>query len=220
MSGAGPHCEPLEPEDRLDGTAAGDAGSVAPGRRSGRGTPGWTRGRVVALTMLGAAVVLAASLPPWVNARVADAAGTTTLTASGSRSSSTVMPVALAAAAGAFALTLVDGWMRRVVALVVSACGVGILLGCAAVLVDPAAALRAPGVVPVSATTTLAPWFAVLAALVVVLGGLLALIRGEAWPLRPARRTGEAAWGTGGAAASRGPARSDWDALSEGDDPT
>ncbi|WP_396837420.1 Trp biosynthesis-associated membrane protein, partial [Mobilicoccus sp.] len=92
------------------------------------------------------------------NARVADAAGTTTLTASGSRSSSTVMPVALAAAAGAFALTLVDGWMRRVVALVVSACGVGILLGCAAVLVDPAAALRAPGVVPVSATTTLAPW--------------------------------------------------------------
>lgn len=170
------------------------------------------------LALTGAAVVLAASVPTWVTARIADAAGTTTLTASGARSSGTVMPIALAAAAAAFALTLVDGWLRRIVAVVLAGCGVGVALACAAVLADPAAAVGAPGVVPVAASTTVAPWIAIIGSVPLVLGGILALLAGDRWAARSARRTDEVA---GGRTSTRqAPTRSAWDALSEGDDPT
>ena len=118
----------------------------------------------------------------------------------------------------AFALTLVDGSVRRLVALVLIACGVGIVVSCAGVLLDPAAAIRAPGVVPVSATTSIAPWLTVIGSVPLVLGGVLALLSGDRWPSRPARRADEGAGGAAGTRAAR--ARSDWDALSEGEDPT
>ncbi|GAB47873.1 Trp biosynthesis-associated membrane protein [Mobilicoccus pelagius] len=187
----------------------------------GHVSQGWTacatRGRIVLLAAAGALLTLGATVPVWVTARLVDAAGTTSLPAAGAESSGIVMPVALAAAAGAFALTLVDGWLRRVVAAVVVACGIGIVLGCAAVLVDPMAAVAAPGVVPVSAVTGVAPWLALLGGLLVSAGGLLAFVTGGRWTPRPARR----ADGTAGRRPSReAPVLSDWDALSEGDDPT
>lgn len=171
-----------------------------------------SRGRVVSASLLGVAVVLAAAMPIWVDARIADAAGTSALQVSGLRASPPLVPVALAAGAGAFALTLVDNWGRRLVSVIVGGCGIGLVVAAVLVLLDPSGAVRGPGVVPVAAATTVAPWVAIAGAVVVLLGAGLALVVGDRWPARAARQAS--------ASARTSARRSDWDALSEGDDPT
>ncbi|MDO5629535.1 MAG: Trp biosynthesis-associated membrane protein [Mobilicoccus sp.] len=165
----------------------------------------WTRGRVVLLIMIGAAVALVAALLPWATVTVVDAAGSTRETLTGTSLVPAVTAAGLAALAGGGALTLADGWGRRVIAVVVLACGAAVTFTPIDVLLDPATAIDGQGV---TTSIGIPPWVAAAAGLVVCTGAALALLHGERWPRRaPRRRDGAAA-------------PSDWDRLSAGDDPT
>lgn len=178
-------------------------------------TTPFTRGRVVLLAMAGAAVVLGASALTWIHV------GTAAVEArlSGSELIPALTPVALAALAGAFALSLSDGWTRRVVAVVVLGCGLLMLALIGSFQIDPTARVQGhrdrdrPGMILEGAVTTApaGPLLAAAGACVVVVGAGLTLRHGSAWPTRSSRQVTSAGGRRG---------TSDWDALSAGEDPT
>lgn len=195
-----------------DGVTSGPSGSVTR----------VTRGRVVLLCLLGAAITLASTMSTWVSARVGDAAGSSATTSTGMQAAPGLVPVALAAGAGAFALTLVDGWARRVVTAVVLVCGLVLIALTGALLLDPSAAVGGAGDAfsaptpsaaesVVVSTHVAGPIAAVVGALVVVSGAALGLAAGGRWPTRAARQV------SGPRVQRR---RSDWERLSDGEDPT
>jgi uncharacterized membrane protein (TIGR02234 family) len=121
------------------------------------------------------------------------------------------------AAAGLVALALVRSWLRRVLAVLIAAAGVGVLAAAVRVVTDPAAVARGSSKVrsagaPASAHLSAAPYLCAFGALLIIIGAALAALYGGRWP-GPTRRYERVSTG-----ASRPPDA--WDALERGEDPT
>ncbi|MBO3087041.1 Trp biosynthesis-associated membrane protein [Cellulomonas dongxiuzhuiae] len=186
------------------------------------------RGRWVLLLLLAAALVGLVALPTWVVAEGSSALEDQVRVAvAGSQVAPQASAAALVLLAAAGAAALVGRAGRWVVAIVVAGAGVLVVAAGVAVLADPSGAVtgavaQATGVAAGDArtTTTPAPVAAVVVGvLVVLLAAALARARG-AW--RQGSRRHERPGATGSGPAPAGPAdeRSDWDALSRGDDPS
>ena len=176
-----------------------------------------SRGRTVALVLLGCALMLASTTQDWARGTV-DGAGAVAV--SGSAAAGVVGALAWAAAAGAGALSLAQGGARRPLAVVILLAAVGGAWATVVVLTDPAAALR-PAVTAATGTTAAAltgvgttgwPWPALLGAALVATAGAGATARADRWPVAAARFEPVA-----GTAADP---RDTWQALDRGEDPT
>jgi uncharacterized membrane protein (TIGR02234 family) len=176
-----------------------------------------SRGRCVALALLGAGLELFAVTRDWVQARVS---GGGDVAVSGSTAAGVVTALAWVVAAGAVALTLARPRARRPVALVVLAAAVGSAAATAAVLADPVGALR-PAVTSATGTTTAElsrvtatpwPWVALVAAALVGAATVVAFRSAGRWAT-PSRR-----YESAGTSASD--VRDAWQALDRGEDPT
>lgn len=192
--------------------------------RQGRGLSRLADKRsVLALGVLGALVVLVASRPTWVEGTVVGAAGETAARATGAEAAPGLVGIALVGAAAAVA-AVTAGRVGRVVAVVVLglvALAVAVLAG--RVLADPsgvlgsvagsgAGAVGTSGEVDATGAATAWPWVADVAALLFALAALGAAVGGRGW-----RALGE---GGSRRATDRHATGSDWDRLTEGDDPT
>ncbi|NRQ36199.1 Trp biosynthesis-associated membrane protein [Nonomuraea sp. NN258] len=200
----------------MTGAEAG-AGAGA-GARAGSGRRelwGW-----VVLTALGCLLVLLAGGQAWV--RLLGRAGDVTAPAGGDLSP-VLTPVALAGLAGVVAVLATAGLGRRLIGALLTLCGivagVGVWTGAAAGTVDRWLAERdALGAARGVEWELVAVWPVVAGAgaALMVIGGVVAVIRGGAWAGMSAKyERGE----------SRKPAhvskdRELWDALDRGDDPT
>lgn len=187
---------------------------------------------VVLLCLLLAALLFATAAMPWVEATVETTVGELDVQVRGSDAAPAVSALSLVAAAGAVALTIAGRRVRPVVAAIIALSGVGSMLAVIGALRDPVAVSEgvvgeATGVVGTGAehVLTVWPWLSLLGGLLVVLGGVWALIASRSWAVSGASRY------------ERGPEqrrarpvdirevgrRDDidaWDALTEGRDPT
>lgn len=169
------------------------------------------------LILLGAVLVVVSSGRTWATGEVATAGGSTasaTLRVTGSDAAGGLVGLALLSAAGVAALVASRGRLRKIVAIVIVLTGVSIVLnavfsGLTGVLDE--AARKSAGVTSAHATaveTTIAPWICVLGGLLIVAGGVLAVLHGGTWSAMGSRY-------------DRAPATLDpWSALDQGIDPT
>lgn len=181
--------------------------SVAASAR-GRG-----RGRWVLVILALGLVTAGLSAPTWVVAT--GVSGGAPVAVPGTVAAPQVLAVALMVLAAAAALALVGRGGRWVVAFVLVAGGALVVVTAVGVLLDPAdaaadAVAASTGLTGLSGVpeTSLWPWFTVVVgAALVACGAALARI-GRSWPATTRRH-------------ERGPdVRSDWDALSQGRDPS
>lgn len=215
--------------------------------RAPRGSAG--RRVAILLVLAGAVVIIFASTRVWARVTVPGIAGMPELTVTGRVAASSGVPIALAAAAGAFVLVT----SRRAVRFLV---GLGLLLAGAWVTVNSIMVSQDTGAQLANAmrdslglftsrsnlgalafgasfgqaraALTVWPWVAAAGGLLVALAGLLVLTGGRRWPgpaerfERTAGASPEAPAGTTPApepVPDAAPART-WDALSRGEDPT
>ena len=199
-----------------------------------------SRPLAVVAVLAGALVVVAASGRTWASATVGVAGGSRQVGADGSLVAPGAVAVALVAAAGAVVLATSGHAVRRVVATLLVAAGLGVAALSVPVWGSPARA-AGPAVARVSGTVGSAArdarvtaWPAVSAAggVLVVLGGAVALLRGTRWSGPSRRFDRPPATPAAGAAPEAGvPAVADagrdrdrrldaWDSLSRGEDPT
>lgn len=185
------------------------------------------RGRWVLLLVLAGGLVGLVALPTWVVARGSNALeSSVSVAVAGSRVAPQTPAAGLVLLAAAAAVALVGRTGRRVVAVVTAGAGVLVVVAGVAVLVDPRTAVsgavaEVTGVVTGDphASVTVAPVVAVVVgALVVVLAAALGRA-GGAWQQPSRRHERPGAPGTA-TAADGADERSDWDALSRGDDPS
>jgi uncharacterized membrane protein (TIGR02234 family) len=158
---------------------------------------------------------LLSSSPAWVRVTLRVSGASVRLT--GGNAAAAAVPLALVAAAGLIAMALVRSWIRRILAVVIAAAGVGVLIAAVRVIADPHRVARASSKVRsagqlASAHVTAAPYICMLGALLVIAGGVLAVIFGGRWP-NPTRRYERAA-------AKAGRPVDAWEALERGEDPT
>lgn len=179
--------------------------------------PSLPRSAVVAALAIavGAVIVLLSSSPAWIGVTLRVSGAQVRLT--GGTTAAAAVPLALVAAAGLIAMALVRSGIRRVLAVLVAAAGVGILIVVVRAIADPARVARASSKVrsageAASVHLTAAPYICLLGAVLIIVGGVVAAIFGGRWP-GPTRRYERAA-----AKASR-PVDA-WDALERGEDPT
>lgn len=181
-----------------------------------------TRGKRLALILVlaGAALALLASTRTWATGTVG---GDQSFEVTGGSAAPGITALALVSAAGAVVLATAGRGVRRVVAPAVAAAGIGAAVLGLGIVVDPAAALLAAAEaasgtvgsgVGVTASTNAWPAVALLGAVLVAAGGVLAFVRGGSWA-GPSARYERPAEGPGS-----GPAPTAWDVLSRGDDPT
>ncbi|QGQ20963.1 Trp biosynthesis protein [Cellulomonas sp. JZ18] len=205
----------MPPDDR--GAPSGRDG--APARRA-------RRGRWAVLVLVAAAATGAVAAPTWVTAHVRTAIeGDVAVAVPGSQVAPQVVAGALVLLASAAALALVGRVGRTVVGVVVAACGALVAAAGVAVLRGPGAAAAAEvaartGVEPAALDAqagAMPAASAALGVLVVLLGLGLARAPG-AWS--SASRRHEAPGAAGDRAGTEDDGRSDWDALSRGDDPS
>ena len=219
----------------VPGTDAGRGPERGSGRRAG--VPGrlGSRPAVVLLVLVGAGLALLAAGRTWVGQPVAGVPGLRTVTASGQVAAPGVSAAALVAAAGAIALAVAGRVVRMVVAAVELLSGLGIAALVQVVLADPSGALAPTletatgqaGAGAGSASSTGWPWLALVAAILILVGGGVAAWRGRSWGTGGRRFEAGTAGGRPGSD-SRGPGQQDrrereldaWDALSRGEDPT
>lgn len=164
---------------------------------------------------VGAVVVLLSSSPQWVHVTLKLARGQVKLT--GSSAAAAAVPLALVAAAGLIAMALVRPWVRRILAVLITAAGVGVVIVVIGVLADPTGVARRSNKVKTagelaSAHLTAAPFLALIGGLLVVFGGLTAALLGGRWP-GPTPRYERIA-------ARAGRPLDPWEALESGQDPT
>jgi hypothetical protein len=176
-----------------------------------------SRGRTVALVLLGCALMLGSVTQDWARGTVV---GSGAVAVSGSTAAAVVTALALAAAAGAGALTLARPRARRPLALAILLAAAGSAWATVTVLTDPAAALR-PAVTVATGTTTaeltgvgttLWPVPALLGAALVAVAGVWATAGAGRWPAGATRYEGPVA-------AAADP-RDAWQAMDRGEDPT
>ncbi len=164
---------------------------------------------------IGAVIVLLSSSPAWVHVTLRVSGAEVKLT--GGNAAAAAVPLALVAAAGLIAMALVRSWIRRILAVLIAAAGVGILIAAVRVIADPTRVARGSSKVRsagelASAQVTAAPYICVVGALLVIAGGVVAAIFGGRWP-NPTRRYERAA-------AKAGRPVDAWEALERGEDPT
>jgi len=186
------------------------------------------RGRAALVLLLLAGLTALVAVPTWFTTTGTTALeGEVPVDVTGSQAAPALLAAAVAILAAGAAVALVGRAGRWVVALVVAACGVLVVATTLAVTGDPAAAVTpvvaeqtGVGATAGPVSTTVWPWAAVGVGVLDVLaaGWLVRTSRGWAGP----SRRHEAA--TAGGQPAAGPAdpdeRSDWDALSRGDDPS
>lgn len=193
----------------------------------------------ILLILLGAVVVIFASTRIWARVEVPGVAGLPELTVSGRVAASSGIPIALAAAAGAFVLVTSARTVRFLVGLGLFLAGAWVALNSIMVSQDTGAQLANAmrdslglftsrsnlGALAFGASfgqaraeLTLWPWVAAAGGLLIALAGLLVMLRGAHWP-GPADRYERAGAEPSPEVADAGPART-WDALSRGEDPT
>ncbi len=180
----------------------------------GRGLP---RSAAVAVLAVagGAIIVLLSARPTWIRVSLRGSSGHVSLNASSAASAA--VPLALVAVAGLIAFALVRTWVRRVLAVLILAAGVGVVVAATHALSDPAGIARANGRVRAAgelgaAHLTAAPYLCVLGGVLIVAGAVIAGVFGGRWP-GPSRRYDAVT-----TKASR-PADA-WEALERGEDPT
>jgi uncharacterized membrane protein (TIGR02234 family) len=183
---------------------------AGPTRRYPR-SAGLSAGAVAA----GVVVVLLSSSPVWMRVTLKIAAGSVKL--SGGNAAPAAVPLALVAAAGLIAIALVRAWVRRVLAVLVAAAGVGVFIAAVRVLAGPESVARGSNKVSgageiASVHVAAAPYICLLGAVLIVAGAIAVALTCGRWP-QPGRRyerTDEAA----------GRPADAWDALERGEDPT
>jgi hypothetical protein len=182
--------------------------------------------------LLGAGLTLLAQGRPWATGRLAADLGAGPLSVTGASAAPGASAMALVAAAAGIVLATAGRVGRRVAAVLVVGAGAGVLALSLPVALSPrddlrAAAAQATGTTAGSgtgalasaagqiatATTTVWPWVAAAGALVVLAGGVVAVLRAGRWP-GPSRRYEPVA------AAAADPRPPAWEALSRGEDPT
>ncbi|MFI7223654.1 Trp biosynthesis-associated membrane protein [Nonomuraea angiospora] len=173
-------------------------------------------------TVLGCVLVLFGASRAWVRMLEAGVAAPT-----GGELSPVLTPVALAALAGVVAVLATKGVGRRVVGALVALCGAGAAAGTWTALGGDTVTgwLREQNVLRGAADLPweVAPlWPAVTAAgaVLVIAGGIVAIVRGGRWAGMSARYDRGADGGAGKARAEVKDDRALWDALDRGDDPT
>jgi uncharacterized membrane protein (TIGR02234 family) len=172
------------------------------------------RGLLVAVLLCaaGAGLLLLSSSRTWVTVHLAGAGQLpgTTSALSGATVSPGARALAVLGLAGAAALPATRGWGRRLVgALLVLAGGVaGSVV--AGVLRDPGVAAAAHVTDPVRVELTAGPYAALLGAVLLLVAGVLAVVRGGSWGGLGARYD----------APTSPRAPSLWEALDDGHDPT
>lgn len=181
---------------------------------------------LVGLTAGGALGVVAAG-QEWGSVTLSSALANTTVSASGRDLVPLASAVSLIALAAVVAVPALRRLGRRIVGVVLAALGAGATAAVGVVAADLAAHVRewtttsaggAGASGPVDAVTT-SPgwaWVQVLAAVLVLVAGLLVAVRGPAWPGMGAKYERPIP-GESGAA---GTPKDTWDALDRGDDPT
>jgi len=186
------------------------------------------RGRWVVLLLGAAGLVGLVSVPTWVHGEGRSVLeGTVAVAVPGSQAAPQAPAAALVLLAAAGALALVGRVGRWVVAGVSAAAGVLVVAGAVGVLRDPAGAVAAAvadatGVAaadPVASATAWPVVALVVGAAVPVLAVVLARAPGG-WDQRSQRHERPAPGRAGRNASGAADERSDWDALSRGDDPS
>ena len=191
----------------------------APGRRS-RG-----RGRAAAALLVLAGATALSAVPVWFTTSGTTALeGTVEISVRGTEVAPGILAAAVAMLAAAAAIALVGRVGRWVVALVVTGCGVLVVATTASALADPAATV-APVVAAHTGIGHLAgpvvasawPTVALVVGCLDVLAAVWLVVTSRRWS-GPTRRY----QATPDPAGPNAPAdeRSDWDALSRGDDPS
>lgn len=194
----------------------------AAGRRRGG------RGRAAAVLLLLAGLTALVAVPTWFTTTASTALeGTVPVQVSGTQAAPALLAAAVAILAAGAAVALVGRAGRWVVALVVAACGV-LVVGTtltvtrdAVTAVTPVVAeLTGVGALAGPVSTTIWPWLAVAVGVLDVLaaGWLVRASRGWAGPSR--RHEAGPAAGQPTTGRAEPDERSDWDALSRGDDPS
>lgn len=192
---------------------------------AGRRRPG--RGRAAGALLLLAGLTAAVAVPTWFRTTGTTALqGTVQIEAAGSQVAPAVLAAAVAILTAVAAVGLVGRVGRWVVAVVVVACGVLVVATTLGVTGDPVAAVTpvvaaetGVGTLAGPVTTTLWPWLAVAAGVLDVVAGLWFVRASRAWS-GPSRRHEVAPSRTSAGVAGEPDERSDWDALSRGDDPS
>lgn len=199
------------------------------------------RGKLLLLGLiaLAGAVALAAATQTWVVVDLlAGAAAFDRLEVSGQELNPSLSPIAIAGLASALALTIAGPVFRRVLGVLAALLGAGIVALGLLALIDPraeaaSAVATATGIAgdaqyelvrSVAATTW--PSLAVAAGVLLATAGVLVLVLGGAWRAagRRYQSAGAVADGSATAGAAAGDAApdriSEWDQLSDGDDPS
>jgi uncharacterized membrane protein (TIGR02234 family) len=191
---------------------------VAPTRRFPR-SAGLSAGALA----LGVVVVLLSSSPVWLRVTLKAAAGQVKL--SGGSAAAAAVPLALVAAAALIAIALVRNWVRRVLAVLAAAAGIGVLVAAVRVLADPNSVARGSSKVSgagevASVHVAAAPYLGVLGSLLIFAGAIAIALTCGKWPA-PGRRYERDAAPTGTPAGTpTGRPTDAWDALERGEDPT
>lgn len=182
---------------------------------------------VLLLALLGALVALAATRGVWVSGTVTDVAGATPAEATGGEAAPGLAGVALVGAAAAVA-ALTSGRVGRVVsALALLGVLVVVVVLVVRVLLDPASVLGSvaggrsgtTATLPADASVTAWPWVAAASVVPFALAALGVLLAGGRWSALGADSSGGRSATVAGGTGTGAP-RSDWDRLSEGEDPT
>lgn len=192
---------------------------------TGRRRPG--RGRAAGVLLVLAGLTAVVAVPTWFTTTGTTALqGTVTVEATGSQVAPAILAAAVAILAAVAAVGLVGRVGRWVVAVVVVACGVLVVATTLGVTADPVAAVT-PVVAAETGVGTLAgpvvtsvwPWAAVGVGILDVVAGAWFVRASRAWS-GPSQRHEAAPAGPASSAAAEPDERSDWDALSRGDDPS
>ncbi|MEZ0449192.1 Trp biosynthesis-associated membrane protein [Cellulomonas sp. ICMP 17802] len=191
----------------------------APARRSRAG-----RGRAAALLLVLAGLTAVVAVPTWFTTTGTTALqGTVTVHVAGSQVAPAILAAAVAILASVAAVALVGRAGRWVVAVVVAACGVLVVGTTLTVLGDPVAAVTpvvaeqtGVGRLAGPVTTSAWPWLAVGVGVLDVLAGGWLVVASRGWSGPSRRHEAPAA----PVVPAQPDERSDWDALSRGDDPS
>lgn len=192
------------------------------GARTGRPTRGMSSKRSVVLVgALAVILLVAANTRTWVSGSVTDAVlHTAHTTASGSKSAPALLAAALVGAAAVLA-TLTTGRIARWIAAVLTlVAGVVAVVAVIVVVRDPVKILADvattmtghTGDRKVTAGLTIWPWVALLGGVLLVLTGVLAIVGARTWSGLSSRYDAPTT--------PKATKRSDWDMLTDGEDPT
>lgn len=180
-----------------------------------------TRPRTCLWLLLLSAALVGLGRIPWLRVTLAGTVRNDVLTASAADLAPMVPAAAIVGLAGAAALSIAGvRAARAVLALITAAAGLAVY-GCISVLANPEAGTRGMlgdrVVTGASSSLTYAGWLALVCAVLLGVGSLVAQAAVAGWPAR--RRSGERFERSSDGVAARSPA-GDWDALSRGEDPT